>query len=180
MVFDREQRSIIGQSAAAILIAAAAICAAYRWIPADLVGASESMALADRIAFALKWDLPIFLWLAGCVGAVSQGRFWTSADRQGSAYSKPSSALAVRAAVLQNSLEQTVLNVGGHLILATVLRGSQLVLIPVFVTLYLAGRVTFAAGYARSPIARAFGMALSGTPLIFAYGLAAWSILAGR
>lgn len=121
-------------------------------------------------------DLPIFPWLAGCVGGVSQGRFWTPADRHGSAFVAPSKAIAVRAAVLQNTLEQTVLAVGAHLILATVLLGSELVLIPLLVLRYLIGRVAFAFGYARSPIARAFGMALTGAPIGFAYVLAAWLI----
>lgn len=180
MVFDTEQRSIVSQSALAVLLAAAVLVAGYWLLPPDLVGVATGMALADRVGFALKWDLAIFIWLAGCVGGVSQGRFWTPADRHGSAYSEPSKAIAVRAAVLQNSLEQTVLVVGAHLVLATVLRSSELVLIPLLVLLYLVGRATFAIGYAKSPITRAFGMALTGAPAGFAYVLAAGLILAGR
>lgn len=180
MTFDREQRSIVRQSALAVLLSALVLGAGYVWLPPELVGVRNTLPLADRITFALKWDLPIFVWLAGCISAVSQGRFWTPADRHGSAYGEPSKAIAVRAAVLQNSLEQTALIVGAHLILATVLRGPELVLIPLLVLLYLAGRVSFAIGYARSPIARAFGMALTGAPIGFAYVLATVLILSGR
>lgn len=180
MAFDHEQKSIVLQSALAVLLAATVLTTGYWWLPPEQVGLTGSMDLANRIAFALKWDLPIFLWLAGCVGGVSQGRFWTPADRHGSAFGGPSKAIAVRAAVLQNSLEQTVLAVGGHVILATVLVGSELVLIPLLVLLYLAGRATFAWGYARSPIARAFGMALTAAPIGFAYVLAGWLVVAGR
>ena len=180
MPFDREQGSIVWQSALAVLVAAAVLVAGYLWLPPELVGVTGSMTVADRVAFTLKWDLPIFLWLAGCVGGVSQGRFWTAADCKGSAFGPPGPKIAVRAAVLQNSLEQTVLAVGAHLLLATVLSAEELVLIPLLVLLYLVGRATFAIGYARSPIARAFGMALTGAPLAFAYVLAAALILTGR
>jgi hypothetical protein len=180
MTFDQEQRSIIFQSALALLLTAVVLGGGYRWLPPESLGVATSETLADRIAFALKWDMLIFIWLAGSVGAVSRKRFWSPADRHGSAYSEASPALAVRRANLQNTLEQTVLASGAHLILATVLREEELVLIPLMVLLFLVGRVTFAIGYAKSPIARAFGMALTGAPVGFAYGLAAWLIVAGR
>ena len=180
MIFDREQQSIILQSALAVLLTGAVLGGGYLLLPPEFVGVPTGMALADRLAFALKWDLLIFIWFAGSVGAVSQKRFWTPADRHGSAYSKASPALAVRRANLQNTLEQTVLASSAHLILATVLRDGELVLIPLSVLLFLVGRAAFAVGYAKSPIARAFGMALTGAPIGFAYILAAWLIVAGR
>ena len=36
------------------------------------------MDLGERIAFTLKADILMFIWLAGCVGAVSRGRFFAS------------------------------------------------------------------------------------------------------
>ena len=130
------------------------------------------MDAGERIAFALKAEILVFLWLAGCVRAVSSGRFRSPADLRGSAYAQPSPAIAVQAAVLQNSLEQTVLAVGAHLGLAAVLRGDELVLIPALVLLYLAGRVSFAAAYTRGAAARAFGMALTGASIMVAFGIA--------
>lgn len=180
MTFDREQRSIVLQSALAVLLSVAVLGGGYRWLQPELVGVADSMTLADRLAFALKWDLLIFIWLAGSVGAVSQKRFWTPADRHGSAYSEPSPALALRRANLQNTLEQTVLALGAHLILATVLRDVELVLIPLMVLLFLIGRAAFAIGYTKRPIARGFGMALTGAPIAFGIALAAWLIVAGR
>ncbi|MGX6571262.1 MAPEG family protein [Cupriavidus necator] len=98
----------------------------------------------------------------------------------GSASGQPSPAIKVRMAVLQNSLEQTVLAVGAHLILATVLNGAELRLIPILVFLYLLGRATFAFGYSRPPIGRAFGMAVTGISTIVGYLFATALILAGR
>lgn len=180
MVLDREQRSIILQSALAVLLTGMVLGAGCLWLPSKLVGIAPQMGVADRLAFALKWDLLIVLWLAGSVGAVSRKRFWTPADRHGSAYSEPSPAIAVRRANLQNTLEQTVLAVGAHLTLATVLRAEELVLIPLLVTLFLIGRAAFAIGYAKGPIARAFGMAVTGATVVFALLLASGLILAGR
>ena len=180
MRFDSDQRSIIKQSAIAILLGGLVLAAGYLWLSPALVGASNPMEISDRLAFALRWDFLVFLWLLACLRSVAQGRFWSPADRSGSAHAAPSKSIAVRVAVLQNSLEQTVLAVGGHLILATVLRGPELILIPLLVLLYLCGRLAFAIGYSRSPIARAFGMALTGASVAFTYALAAWLILAGR
>jgi|FEC22Drversion2_1045045.scaffolds.fasta_scaffold00461_26 hypothetical protein len=180
MILDREQRSIVRQSALAVLLCAAVLGGGHLWLRPELVGVATPMTLADRLAFTLKWDLLIFMWLAGSVGAVSQKRFWTPADRHGSAYGEPSPALAVRSANLQNTLEQTVLASSAHLILATVLREDEMVLIPLLVLLFLVGRATFAVGYARGPIARAFGMAVTGAPVAFAQVLAAMLILSGR
>ena len=180
MIFDREQKSIVLQSALAVLLCAVVLGGGYSWLPSELVGAATPLAFADRFAFAIKWDLLVFLWLAGSIGAVSQKRFWTPADRHGSAYSEASPALVFRAANLQNTLEQTVLASSAHLILATVLRDRELILIPLLVLLFLLGRAAFAFGYARSPIGRAFGMAITGASILFAYVLAAALILTGR
>ncbi|QDC40265.1 MAPEG family protein [Sphingobium fuliginis] len=180
MTFDYEQRSIVMQSALAVLLCAVVLGGGYLCIPPELVGVPTPMALEDRLGFALKWDLLILFWLAGSVGAVSQKRFWHPADRHGSAYSEPSPALAVCQANLQNTLEQAVLALSAHLILATVLLERELVLIPLLVMVFLVGRATFAIGYAKNPIARAFGMAVTGAPTGFAYVLAASLIMAGR
>ena len=112
MRFDEEQSGIIAWSGAAILVTTAVLGACYLWMPPGVFGLSDSMATGDRIAFALKWELPVFLWLAGCVRAVASQRFREPADRKGAAYSKPTPRLAIRAAILPNSLEQTVIAVG--------------------------------------------------------------------
>ena len=180
MTFDREQRGIIRWSLVAITLTIVVVGAGWLWLPPDLVGAEGIRTLAEQIAFALKWNLLILLWLAGCVRAVASGRFRSPDDRPGAAYGPPSAALAVPAAILQNSLEQTVLAFGASLILATLLRGPELVVIPLLVLLYLVGRIAFAAGYAKGAVARAFGMGLTGATIIAGYGIAIVLIISGR
>lgn len=170
--YSPEQRGVVFASAAAIAVCAAVLVLSYLWFTGSLFGLDAGMEAGERIAFALKAEILVFLWLAGCVRAVSSGRFRSPTDIRGSAYAPPSPAIAVQAAVLQNSLEQTVLAVGAHLALAAVLRGDELVLIPALVLLYLAGRVSFAAAYARGAAARAFGMALTGASTMAAFGIA--------
>lgn len=180
MRFSSDQLGIIRASALALGVAAAILAVGYVWLPPGWVGLSPAMDIGERVAFTLKADLLMFIWLAGCVGAVSRGRFYSPADIRGSAFGPPSEAIAVRTAVLQNSLEQTVLAFGGHLILAALLRGHELQLIPLLVILFLAGRVTFALGYAKSASGRAFGMALTGASNIASYGVAIGLVLIGR
>lgn len=178
--FSPDQIGVIRASALAIALAAAILVAGYVWLPPRSLGLNPVMDFGERIAFTLKADILMFIWLAGCVGAVSRGRFHSPADIRGSAFGPPSRAIAVRAAVLQNSLEQTVLAFGGHLSLAALLRGLDLVLIPLLVALFLVGRVTFAFGYAKGASGRAFGMALTAASIIASYGLVVGLVVVGR
>jgi hypothetical protein len=178
--FSSDQMGIVRASTAALVLAAAVLAAGYSWVPPGSLGLKPAMDFGERVAFALKADILVFLWLAGCVGAVSRGRFHSPADIRGSAFGRPSQAIAVRAAVLQNSLEQTVLAFGGHLTLAALLRGSELVLIPLLVTLFLVGRIAFAFGYAKGASGRAFGMALTAASIIVSYGVAVGLVAVGR
>lgn len=180
MARSREQRLILVWSAAAILLTVVVTVGAWLWLPPRWVGIGAEPALAERLAYALRVDLLIFLWLAGCIRVVASVRYRSDADRPGSAYAPPSPRLGVPAAVLQNSLEQTVLAVGGHLVLATTLRGAELVLLPALTALYLLGRATFALAYPKGAGARAFGMALTGASTLAAYGIALVLIFIGR
>lgn len=176
--YSPEQRGVVLASVAALVVCAVMLGAGFAWLPPEMFGLGPAMDAGERIAFALKADILLFVWLAGCVRAVSGGRFGSPADIRGSAYAPPSPAIAVRAAVLQNSLEQTVLAVGAHLALAAVLEGSELVLLPVLVMLYLVGRACFAAAYAKGAAARAFGMALTGASTVTAYAIAITALVA--
>lgn len=180
MAFDSEQRGILRGSALALCFALATAGAGYAWLPPRWFGLSNAMTTADQIAFALKADVLLFVWLAWCVRAVSKRRFRSAVDRKGSGFGRPSEAIAIPTAVLQNSLEQTVLAFGAHLVLATVLRGPELVIIPLLVTLYIIGRVTFSLGYAQGAVRRSFGMALTAAPTLASYLFAAALMIAGR
>ncbi len=180
MTLSADQRGIVINGGVALALTIAALVTGYVLIPPGALGLEADMGVAERLAYVLKWDLLILLWLAGCVRVVSSGRFNSVADIRGSAFSPPSTAIAVKSAVLQNSLEQSVLAIGVHLALATLLAGAELRLVPLLVAVYLFGRVTFALGYAKGPAARAFGMTVTGGALIAAFFVAFAAIASGR
>lgn len=128
--------------------------------------------LEDRLAFALRCDLFVAAWLAAAVAAVARGRFFSAADIGGSGHGAASPRIAVASAVLQNTLEQAVLAVVAHLGLASLLRGREVVLVPLLVALFCAGRFAFWRGYERGAGGRAFGFGLTFYPTVFALGLA--------
>lgn len=179
-MLDKDQLGIVRGSVAALAVVVAAVGGGYIWVSPQWFGLTNGMAMSDQIAFGLKADLPLLLWLAFCVRVVSKRRFQSAVDRKGSAFGSPSEMIAVPLAVLQNSLEQTVLAFAGHLVLATVLRGPELVLIPLLVAVYLVGRVAFWIGYPYGAARRSFGMALTAAPTFASYFLAAGLMAAGR
>ena len=127
---------------------------------------------SDRLAFALRADLFVAAMFAASIAAVAKGRFFSTADIAGSALTPPGPRIAVAAAVLQNTLEQSVLAVIVHCALVTLLRGSEVVLIPVLVGLFCVGRCCFAIGYKYGAAGRAFGFGLTFYPTLMALGLA--------
>lgn len=94
MTLSPDQMGIVRGSALALLLAAAALAAAWAWLPPQMVGVTEGSGAGDRLAYALKTQLPVFLWLAGAVRAVSSRRFKSPADIGGSASGPPSPNLA--------------------------------------------------------------------------------------
>jgi hypothetical protein len=134
--------------------------------------------LAERLAYVLRADLFVFLWLVAAVANVANRRFFSAADIQGGGLSEPSPAIAIPGAVLQNTLEQTVLAVGSHLVLAVLLPPRGLVLIPLLVVLFCLGRALFWWRYKDGAAGRAAGFGLTFYPTVAAYGIALIALLA--
>jgi hypothetical protein len=160
---------------AALIVCTAGVALGYailpRWchLPIDLPA---------RLAFTIRADLFVLLWVVLGVILVAHGRGRSAADIGGAAFSPPSPVIAVRVAFLQNTLEQAVIAVGAHLALATLLEGAALVLIPAAVALFGLGRLAFLAGYSGGAGGRAFGMAATFLPTGAGYALAIGLLLA--
>ena len=175
MDFRSEQRAAARGAIAALVVCAAGLALGYavlpRWFrfPIDLPA---------RLAFALRADLFVLLWVVLGIVLVALGRGRSAADIGGAASSPPSPAIAVRVAFLQNTLEQAVIAAGAHLALATLLEGAALALIAAAVVLFGLGRLAFLAGYARGAAGRAFGMATTFLPTGAGYALAMGLLLA--
>lgn len=142
--------------------------AAFQLVPAV---ADLPQALPDRLAFAvLCWAVPGFILLVAVL-IVSTTRRFSAQDIGGQAAGPPSDRLAIKAAFLQNTLEQTVLSAGFYLGLAVVADGRWLALLPVAVILFAVGRILFYRGYHRGAQGRALGMALTMMPAALGYPL---------
>ena len=163
-----QERAIRLGSTIATLVTIAGFAAAWWLVP---LMAEMPTARADRLAFAaLCWAVTGFVLLVAIV-MVSTVRRFSAEDIGGQAAGPPSQRLAIKAAFLQNTLEQTVLAGGFYLALASVAGGAWLALLPVAAMLFVVGRVLFYAGYAGGARGRSLGMALTMMPSALGYPL---------
>lgn len=168
----REQRRVVARAVAAIFASAAVLLAFTFGLP-EIVDLPADM--GARLAFVLRLDLVVGLWVLLGIRQVARVRFVSAEDNPGSAYGPPSSKLAVPAAFLQNTLEQAVVAVIGHLALSTVSGDYPLAFIAGAVALFCVGRVCFLIGYPHGAGGRAFGVVLTMIPTFGAYG---WTLIA--
>lgn len=168
-----EQRRIRIRGALAFLLCALVLGLGMYWLPRWL---SFPVNLADRLAFALRANLFILIWLLIAVGIVSTIRRYSAEDNAGSAFSPPSARLAVPAAFLQNTLEQVVITMLAFLALATVEAEAALAYIVASLPLFALGRITFLRGYPGGAGARAFGMVATALPSLGAFIWAAYDV----
>lgn len=166
-----EQRKVIWRSVWALGFCGLVLGSGYVMLPRYFEFPHD---LPERLAFAIRADLFVFLWVLLGVRMVASGRFRSPADIAGSAFASPSPRLAVRAAFLQNTLEQAVLAIGCHLALATLISGPALALIAAGVVLFGLGRVAFLVGYPKGAGGRAFGMVTTSLPTFAGY---LWAIV---
>lgn len=175
MGFTSKQKGVVRGMAAALAVTLASFAVTLLWAP-DIMPADPGNP-ALRMAFAFRTDVFVLLALAITIGAVAQHRFLTPADIDGSGLTEGTEAASVKRAVLQNTLEQSVLAVGAHLAWAVVMPPSLLVQVPLAVVLFVVGRICFWRGYAGGAPARAFGFALTFYPsALMLFGVAGWSL----
>lgn len=174
----REEHLIRVRSTLALAVVLAGFAAGYALLPRVF---AFPEALSARLALAAQSGAFVLLCLLVAVGLVSHGRRKSPDDIAGAAAASPSRVLAVKAAFLQNTLEQSVLACGAFLAFAAVGDGAWLALLPVAAVLFCLGRALFYAGYPGGAGARAFGMALTLLPgallLLFSAVVAVWRVV---
>ncbi|HKQ11034.1 MAG TPA: MAPEG family protein [Rhizomicrobium sp.] len=169
----QEQSKTVERGGTAFLVTAASLVAASMWLPLVVRFPAEPM---DALSFACRVNVVVGIVLMIAVRVVATIRFKSAEDNRGSAYAPPSSCLAVPAAFLQNTLEQSVLAIVANLALATIGREDASAYMTASAVLFLIGRVTFMLGYPHGAGARAFGMVMTMTPALGAFGwvMVAW------
>jgi len=132
----------------------------------------------DRLALALRWDLLVIACPLAMVARTAALRFFSPDAIGGSVSDHPGSAAARANAVLTNTIEQAVLAVPIHLVLA-ILLPQPAALVAAMALAFSVGRLLFWAGYSGGPGRRALGFALTFYPTLTGFALAAWLALAG-
>lgn len=164
------ERAIRRGSTLATIIALAGFLAGF-WVAPQITTLPTD--LSERLAFAaLCWAVPCFVLLIS-ISMVSTARRFSPDDIGGQAARPPSDKLAIKAAFLQNTLEQTVLAGGFYFALAAVAGGAWLALLPVAAFLFVIGRILFYRGYAGGVEGRALGMAMTMMPSALGFPLLA-------
>ena len=171
---NEEQRSILVGMLAAALGSVAFVFIAFFYIP---IPVAQLQTMGDRIAFALQWDCMAIVMLLIGVGSVARQRFFLSSAINGSA-PPPGSSLDINIRYIQNTGEQCLLLVIGHVTLATVIGEASLKIVPVLAILFVIARTLFWAGYHRSPLSRAVGFAATFYPTVAVYIYCVYAILA--
>lgn len=181
MTLTLKQQAVVKRAPAAVAIVAAAVLAS-RFIPSAALPADQP---AARVAWALPWAILPLLALMVSIMRVANHRFSTPEDIDGSGLTVGSQKVQVLRAILQNTLEQSVLAVGGYLIGSVALPHGWLRVIPAAALLFVIGRILFTIGYARGAGGRALGFGLTAYPtfvllvivaMIFLLRAASWVV----
>ncbi|VWX51371.1 MAPEG family protein [Novosphingobium sp. 9U] len=160
--FRREQRGVAIGMGAALGIAVIALGLA--------VWAGKGTAVdpfAERLQWTLRADGFVVIWLVATVANVARQRFFSEQDIAGSGSTDASDRVRMASAITQNSLEQTVIAIGAHLVVTATFDASQTI-VATLVALFCLGRLLFWAGYSRGAHGRALGFALTFYPSVLA------------
>ena len=132
----------------------------------DPLSFSSEASIGQRIAFVLKMDLLLALWLGISIGRLARHRFFTPEDIDGSGLTQGTDRSIVLQATLQNSLEQTVFAVLVHAIWAVTTPSAWMSAVPMAAILFFCGRILFTRGYEAGAPSRALGFALTFYPSV--------------
>jgi hypothetical protein len=162
--------------AVAVVVAAVLVSSLIpaAWLPVDLPAA--------RMAWVLPWGLLPLVMLMVSIMRVGNHRFSTPEDIDGSGLTVGTPKIQILRAILQNTLEQAVLAVGGYLIGSVILPHGWLRVIPAAALLFIIGRILFTLGYSRGAGGRALGFGLTAYPtfvlLLTLAAVSLWRLIA--
>lgn len=178
MLSDKQRGVVRGMAVGAVLTVAAIVGAAA-WHPRALLPDDNTIA---RVAFALQWSMLPGLCLIVSIGSLARHRFFTPQDIDGGGISSATEKARVLQAVLQNTLEQTVLAGLAYLVWVVTVPHEWLASVPAAAVLFVLGRLSFFRGYRRGAPARALGFAMTFYPsavllVAAAIALGRWQIV---
>jgi MAPEG family len=127
---------------------------------------TSEASLVPRLKLAALAGLAPAAILLLCIARLAKHRFATPDDMHGSALTEGTERAKLLQALLQNTLEQTVLAIPVYLAASLVLRERFLPLVAAAATLFVIGRIQFFRGYAKGAPSRAAGFGLTFYPSV--------------
>ncbi len=176
MDLKTEQKKVVQRGIVALIVCAGTL-AIFRWLLPQFF--QFPVGVPERIAFAVQVDVFLMIWIVLAIRMVSSGRIRSTDDIRGSAFGPPGPKIALKAAFLQNTLEQAVIAVGAHLAIATLVSGPSLSFLIAATVLFAVGRITFYVGYPSGAGSRAFGMVTTMLPTVIGYMWALYLMFLG-
>src|SRR4051794_6157479 len=106
-----EQRGVATGVVIALVAAAVVLGAGWTILPFT---PPRVVMPGERLAYAIRVDLFVMMWLLIAIARVGNIRFFSADDIRGSGFAPPSPRLAMASAFLQNTLEQVALAIPAH------------------------------------------------------------------
>lgn len=122
--------------------------------------------VADRLSFALHADVIVIFWLLFGIASIARHRFFSAEDIDGGGLTAGSERVKSLQAILQNTLEQTVLAMSVHMIWSVVMPVRWISAVLAAALLFSLGRLLFFRGYGDGAPSRALGFALTFYPSV--------------
>lgn len=161
MLLNEKQTGVLkGMAAAACIALIGLLLAAF----APWSGGYTNLSQTGQVTHALSWEILVVLPLLFSIGSLARHRFFTPADTDGSGLTEGTAKASILQAILQNTLEQTVLAFITQTVWAVTMPPSVLGVIPVAAFMFVTGRIAFVLGYRHGAPARSFGFALTFYP----------------
>jgi len=163
LAIDSTQKGVARGMAAAVAFAIGVFGIAYvlQW-----PNFSTQTSVALRLKLAALAGLAPAAVLFLCIARLAKHRFSTPQDIHGSALTDGTERAKLLQALLQNTLEQTVLAVPVYLAAALVFPARFLPLVAAAAALFVVGRTLFFRGYASGAPSRAAGFGLTFYPTV--------------
>lgn len=161
-------------AAGALILLAALLVRETGWRPFGF----GSSAL-ERLGLGLACLFPPALCLAMAIGALARHRFLDPGDRGGAAQIEQSPRARKLAALVQNTMEQTVLAIPAYIGAALLMPEPWLGAVGAASVLFVIGRLAFARSYEEGAAGRAFGFALTFGPTLALLAVSAALVVAG-
>ena len=163
MTLSPKQHGVVRGMTVGAILTVVAIVGTAAWHPGALLPDDNTVA---RLGFALKWAVLPGLCLMVSIGRLARHRFFTPEDIDGGGLSPGTENARVLQAVLQNTLEQSVLASLAYLIWVVTVPHAWLASLPAAAILFLIGRILFVRGYRHGAPARSLGFAMTFYPSV--------------